>query len=119
MTAFGIPEFTATSHRDGARAVVAFGGELDVMNEGLARAEVEIALERGGFELVLDLQRLSFLDARGVHVLLDALSACEAQQRRLVVVPAPPRVQRVLGICGVAERFEPLAPDGSAEQLVA
>jgi hypothetical protein len=40
-------EFVATSRRDGARTIVYFGGELDCANEGLARAEIEIALDRG------------------------------------------------------------------------
>jgi len=119
MVAFFDPEFTATSWRDGSRATVRFGGELDLTNEGLARAEVEIALDRGGSELVLDLRHLTFLDARGVHVLLDALSGCEAQHRRLRVLPAPPRVQRILHLCGVADRFALLAPDQPAERLVA
>lgn len=119
MAAFHIAEFTATSWRDGSCATVQFGGELELTNEGLARAEVEIALDRGGSELVLDLRQLTFLDARGVHVLLDALSGCEARQRRLLVMPAPPRVQRILDLCGVGERFEPLAPAEPAEQLAA
>ena len=119
MAAFHIAEFTATSWWDGACATVQFGGELELTNEGLARAEVEIALDRGGSELVLDLRQLTFLDARGVHVLLDALSACEARRRQLLVLPAPPRVQRILDLCGVGERFEPLAPAEPAEQLAA
>jgi anti-anti-sigma factor len=119
MAAFHIAEFTATSWRDGSCATVQFGGELELTNEGLARAEVEIALDRGGSELVLDLRQLTFLDARGVHVLLDALSACEARQRQLLVMPAPPRVQRILDLCGVGARFEPLAPAEPAEQLAA
>jgi anti-anti-sigma factor len=103
-------DFMATSRRDGARSVVHFDGELDCANEGLARAEIEIALDRGGDELVLDLRDLTFIDARGVHVLLDARSACHAQQRRLLLVPAPERVQRILAVCQVDGRFELLEP---------
>jgi anti-anti-sigma factor len=114
-----LPEFTATSWRDGDRTTVRYGGELDLTNEGLAKAELEIALDRGGRELVLDLRDLTFLDARGVHVLLEALSACEALQRQLHVIPAPLRVQRILGLCGLAKRFEPMAPGEPSEQLAA
>jgi anti-sigma B factor antagonist len=104
------PQFTAVSRREGQRAVVRFEGELDCAVEGLARAEIEIALERGGSELVVNLGGLTFLDARGVHVLLDARRACRAQQRRLLL-EAPPRcVERALSLCGVAESFERLVP---------
>jgi anti-sigma B factor antagonist len=98
---FAFTEFNTASRRDGDRAVVRFDGELDCAGEGLARAEIEIALERGGTELVIDLRNVSFLDARGVHVLLDARAACDAQQRRMAVIPAPARVQHVIGLCNL------------------
>jgi anti-anti-sigma factor len=99
-------EFTAGSRRDGARAIASFEGELDCSSEGLARVEIEIALERGGAELVIDLRGLDFIDARGVHVLCDARSACRALDRRLTIIPGPGHVQRVLALCG----FGHLAP---------
>jgi len=99
-------DFTTASRRDADRAIVRFDGELDLANEGLARAEIEIALDRGGDELVLDLRGVSFLDARGVRVLLDARSACQARNRRLTVMPPPQPVQRVLHLCGLDGAFE-------------
>jgi anti-anti-sigma factor len=109
---FPIPEFATASRLEGTRAVARFEGELDCAAEGLARAEIEIALERGGSELVIDLSRVEFLDARGVHVLLDARSACLENGRRLTLVPGPEPVRRVLEICGLGTAFavaEPLA----------
>jgi anti-sigma B factor antagonist len=97
---FVITDFRAESRRDGDRTIVRYDGELDCSNEGLARVEIEIALERGGSELVIDLRGLEFMDARGVHLLLDARSACRALGRRLTVIPGPDNVQRVLDLCG-------------------
>jgi anti-sigma B factor antagonist len=119
VTAVLSSEFVAASRRDGARAVVRFDGELDYANEGSARAEVDIALDRGGTELVLDLRGLTFMDARGLHVLVEARSACRAQQRRLLLVPAPERVQRILELCGVDGCFELLEPGDHTARLVA
>jgi anti-anti-sigma factor len=90
--------------------VLALDGELDCVNEGLARAEVEIALERGGEALVIDLRGLTFMDPRGVHVLLDARRLCARLRRRLYLIPAPPRVQRVLALCNVLGEFDLLGP---------
>jgi anti-anti-sigma factor len=95
-----LTEFNCESRREADRAIARFEGELDCSTEGLARAEIEIALERGGTELVIDLRGLEFMDARGVHVLSDALSACRALNRRLTVIPGPDGVQRVLDLCG-------------------
>jgi anti-sigma B factor antagonist len=112
-------EFVAASRRYRDRTVVWFDGELDCASEGLARVEVEIALDRGGAEIVLDLRGLTFLDARGVHVLIDARAACQAQQRRLLLVPAPDRVQRIFELCRVDGYFEFLAPGEHPARLVA
>lgn len=110
--------FVAESSREGPRAVVRLDGELDCLNAGLATAEVEIALDRGGTELVLDLRGLRFLDVRGVHVLLDARSSCQARGRRLLLIPAPDPVQRVLELCGVGSSFELVEPAKAPAQLV-
>jgi anti-anti-sigma factor len=98
--------FAAAFRRDGARAVLQMEGELDYAYEAQARAEVQAALDREGSELVLDLRGLTFLDVRGVHVLLDARAACRARHRRLLIVPAAEPVQRILRICGVDRSFE-------------
>jgi anti-anti-sigma factor len=94
-------EFNAASRRDRDRAVVRLDGELDCSTEGLARVEIEIALERGGVELVVDLRGLNFIDARGVRLLVDARSACRSLGRRLTVIPGPEPVQRVFELCNV------------------
>ena len=107
VTVFGFTEFTTASRRDADRAIARFDGELDYCGEGLARAEIEIALDRGGSELVIDLRGVSFLDVRGVHVLLDARTLCRERHRRLTVIPGPAPVQRVLELCGAAEAFDP------------
>ena len=98
---YEITEFNAASWRDDDRATVRLEVELDCASEGLARAEIEIALDRGGTELTIDLRDVSFLDARGVHVLIDARSACRSRHQRLAVIPGPRRVQRVIELCNV------------------
>jgi anti-anti-sigma factor len=102
-------QFDTASWRDGPRAVVRFDGELDCAGEALARIEIEIALERGGAELTTDLRGLEFIDARGVHVLLDARAACQALGRRMTVIPGPDSVQRVLDLCGFGRAAELVA----------
>jgi anti-sigma B factor antagonist len=119
VVALSCSEFATTSRRDGPRTVVRFDGELDYGDERLARAQLDIALDRGGTELVLDLRGLTFLDVRGVHVLLDTRSACQTKQRRLLVVPAPQPVQRILELCGVDGSFERLDPSEYPDPLIA
>ena len=109
LTVCAFKEFNVGSRRDADRTTAWFDGELDCGGEGLARAEIEIALDRGGSELVLDLRNVSFLDARGVRVLLGARSACEARNLRLTLQPSD-RVQDVLELCCLGDAFELAEP---------
>ena len=110
MDAFPMAEFSATSRYERGRPVVRMDGELDIASEGLARAEIEIALSRGAGDLVVDVEGLTFLDVRGVHVLLDAREACLPAGRRMLVLPAPARVWQIVVLCGVGDRFDLLRP---------
>jgi anti-anti-sigma factor len=75
------------------RLQIALEGELD-----LATAPaLEAALRRGvesGAEITVDLSACSFIDARGIRVLVHSARALDGDQRKL----------RVVGLCGQPER---------------
>lgn len=51
--------------------------------------------------LVLDMRRVTFLDAGGIHALLDGARAARRAAARLILVGLDPTHHRVLRICGV------------------
>jgi anti-sigma B factor antagonist len=80
--------------------VVVVEGELDLcaaaqFQESLARAEASRASS-----ILLDLDRVSFMDSAGVHVLLQ-FSGSEGNQGRLALTPGSPQVQRLLEVTGM------------------
>jgi anti-anti-sigma factor len=76
--------------------VVQIAGELDASNAD-ELAEALEANARGGGVVALDLGELSFLDASGAHVLIDAAGRMRGRGRLLLCRPSPP-VRRVLEI---------------------
>jgi anti-anti-sigma factor len=49
---------------------------------------------------VLDLRRLTFIDATGLRVFIRCHAACVRQGRSLTLIPGPPNVQRLFELTG-------------------
>ena len=93
--------------RDGV-VVIAVEGELDLC----AAPELEASLNRVAAghppSILVDLDRVSFMDSAGVHVLLQ-FSLARANGARLALTRGSRQVQRLFEATGV-ERFLPIAP---------
>jgi anti-sigma B factor antagonist len=93
--------------------VVAVAGEVDLR----AAPEFEASLASVGASraptIVVDLDRVSFMDSAGVHVLLQFSIA---ERERLAVTPGSPQVRRLLEITGVRRyiSFVAASPLGAA-----
>jgi anti-anti-sigma factor len=94
---FEAPEFSIETGRDGPVATVTVKGELDVATSPELIAAI-VALEPGYEELVVDLSGCSFFASSGISVLLDENARAAAEGFRLVVVKAPPQVQRIFDL---------------------
>lgn len=89
------------AHAEGDRAVVTISGELDhVVGERFRQALGDLA-EAGTLHLDLDLEAVTFLDSRGLSVLLQARRRVVRQGGSLRVVALSPQVRRVLRITGL------------------
>jgi anti-sigma B factor antagonist len=80
--------------------LVVVEGEVDLC----AAQEFEESLARAGASdapsIVLDLDRVSFMDSAGVHVLLQ-FSISQQGRHRLTLTRGSPQVQRLLEVTGV------------------
>jgi anti-sigma B factor antagonist len=98
---------TEVSHC-GAETVVALSGELDVATSAeLSEALIEL-IDGGSTELVIDLERLAFIDSTGLSAILKAKKKLEGRGRIVLREPTP-MVRQVLEITGLttALRVEP------------
>jgi anti-sigma B factor antagonist len=98
--------------REGGRAVIALGGELDMASAELLQDAVDREDLRGEPMIVLDLQQLQFIDSTGLRAILAALEQCRARQQEFAITPGSQQVQRLLSVTGVAEHLPTIAADG-------
>ena len=80
--------------------IVSVEGEVDLCAAPLFEESLAIAAATDVPAIVLDLDRVSFMDSAGVHVLLQ-FSISEQNRNRLTLTRGSSQVQRLLEITGV------------------
>jgi anti-anti-sigma factor len=80
-------------------------GELDFSNRDSLYQSLTEALQAFAPFVVLDLRGLGFMDSAGVHAIWRAHSLFERSEVRFVILPAPPRVQRVFQLAGIESKL--------------
>ena len=104
--AWSIPDAVAD------RAVLSFSGEIDYAVAARFREALIDLAEAGVAHLDLDLEGVTFLDSRGLSVLLAARQRALRQGGSLQVVATSPQVLRVLRLTGLHHLL--LASDGDS-----
>ncbi len=85
---------------DRVPAVVTVAGDLDLSTAPTLRDLLEVLVEDGCTDIVLDLSALGFFDASGIRVLEHVMSLLLPRQGRLTLRSVPAQVRRVLDITG-------------------
>ena len=86
----------------GMHLVVRLSGELDLCSASQVEQALGEAAARTPTWVLLDLERVSFIDAAGIRAIL---RGAEMLGPRLIVVGTPPRVMRIFTLAGVADRL--------------
>ena len=84
----------------GQHAVIAISGELDIVSAPVLEAAVRKLDFRSLKSVVLDLEPLDFIDARGLRAVLYLHAACQSASVTLLIRPGPRRVQRLFELTG-------------------
>ena len=93
--------------RNGAVAVIAPTGELDLSGAALLEDELDrLASESELSTLVLDLRQLEFMDSSGLRLVVLADMRAREAGRRFVLVKGAETVHRVFEITRMSERLE-------------
>lgn len=96
--------FDLRSERVNGSARIRVAGEMDLAVIGLVDREMERAEATDASSIVLDLDKLEFLDASGIRLLLHLSERSRNNGRRLRIKRAgAPQVQRVIKLTGVDE----------------
>ena len=90
---------------DGREVFLVLAGELDLVSAEVLERQVR-KLRRGFDPVVLDLSRVDFVDSTGLRLLLSLRNAARREGQRLVLVPGPPRVQRIFDLTATRSLFD-------------
>jgi anti-sigma B factor antagonist len=93
-------------HATEGSPLVSLRGELDVSTAPKVDQALRQLEEEGPSIIVVDLRGLTFLDSSGLRLILEADSRARLADRRLLVVPGPPEVQRVFRVTLTDSRIE-------------
>ena len=96
----------ATEWLEGGVPVVSVTGELDLATASVLEEALLGVSDAAAGAVVVDLSRCSFIDLRGLRVLLAAHERLERADRPLALVVGNPILLRVFKITRVANRFE-------------
>jgi len=111
------PDFQIQTSKKGTLRSLALAGELDgAAADALAR-EFELAIAESDYEeLILDMQKISFIDSAGMRAIILIEQAARDRQVPLVVMPPPVAVSELLRTAGLSERLTlgPL-PEGAVD----
>jgi anti-sigma B factor antagonist len=80
-------------------AVVTMAGELDVSNSEWLYECLHDAVDEGNSEVVVDVERLTFMDSTGLSVIVGAHKRLRATGGTLTVVAPTPIVVRLFQVC--------------------
>lgn len=108
--ATGNPGFVVESRQEGTAVVLTVRGELDLVSAPALRGKLHDATAGSPGEVVVDLERLDFLDSTGISVLVDALKRAEDAGGRMRLRSPTPAVRRVLEVTGLLGLFGLDAP---------
>jgi anti-sigma B factor antagonist len=89
----------------GATTTIGLEGEWDLATQISARHAVGRALACRPECLVLDLSRVSFIDASAVHAVISLARRTERLDVRFLIVPGPNAVQRIFEILHLVDRL--------------
>ena len=104
------------------RMVVEVGGEIDVYTAPRLRDALINLVDNGSYQLIIDLERVEFLDSTGLGVLVGGLKRVRAHDGGIELVCTQGRILRIFRITGldsvfnihksVREAVGPAAPQG-------
>jgi anti-sigma B factor antagonist len=100
--------------REAGRAILSLEGELDLATAELLE-QAMVGLEQEPM-VVLDLERLKFIDSTGLRGVLAALERCREHGQEFAVTPGSQQVQRLLGVTGVGRHLRLVA---ASDEVVA
>ena len=96
-------DLSVSSTEQGAVTVVHVAGEIDVYTAPLLREVLDKQVAAGRTNLVVDLEKVTFMDSTGLHAVLRIRQDAHELGRRFALIRGRDQVQRLFELTGLTE----------------
>ena len=93
-----------TRHEDG-RTIIEVGGEIDVYTAPRLRDKITELVGDGNYNLVIDMEKVDFLDSTGLGVLVGGLKKVRSHDGSMRLICTQERLLKIFRITGLAKVF--------------
>lgn len=94
-----------STRAEGDATVLEIAGEIDVYTAPKLREQLVDLVNAGSYQLVVDLERVEFLDSTGLGVLVGGLKRVRAHDGSLSLVCTQERILKIFRITGLTKVF--------------
>lgn len=89
----------------GRFSLIVLSGEVDVYSAPKLRETIKGLVEEGKYNLVVDLEKVAFLDSTGLGVLVGGLKSVKHHQGELGIICNQEKILRIFRITGLTKVF--------------
>jgi anti-sigma B factor antagonist len=101
---YGVDLSLETRH-EGGSTIIEVGGEIDVYTAPKLRDKITELVGNGNYHLVIDMERVDFLDSTGLGVLVGGLKKVRAHDGSMQLICNQERLLKIFRITGLAKVF--------------
>ena len=98
-------DLSLSTRTEGDRTIVEVGGEIDVYTAPRLREQLVDLVADGKYHLIVDMERVDFLDSTGLGVLVGGLKRVRAHDGSLRLVCTQERILKIFRITGFTKVF--------------
>ena len=98
-------ELSLSTRTEGDQTVLEVGGEIDVYTAPKLREQFAQLVEDGRYGIVVDLEKVAFLDSTGLGVLVGGLPQVRSHDGWLRLVCTQERILKIFRITGLDKVF--------------
>ncbi len=85
--------------------VVEVAGEIDVYTSPKVKEKINELIEKGNYDLVINLEGVRYIDSTGLGVLIGALKRVREKDGSIKLVCTNPQIKKIFNITGLVKIF--------------
>jgi anti-sigma B factor antagonist len=98
-------DLSLETRQENGRTIIEVGGEIDVYTAPKLRECITGLVDEGQTDLVIDLEKVEFMDSTGLGVLVGGLKRVRTHEGSLELVCTQERLLKIFRITGLAKVF--------------